>query len=36
LHFVFGQNYLRMEQAFRLIKSVKPELIKDTKFFVNC
>ena len=35
LHFVFGQNYLRMEQAFRLIKSVKPELIKNTKFFVN-
>ena len=35
LHFVFGQNYLRMEQAFRLIKSVKPELIKNTQFFVN-
>lgn len=35
LHFVFGQNYLRMEQAFRLIKSVKPELVNGVKFFVN-
>lgn len=35
LHFAFGQNFQRIEQALRLIKSVRPELINTTKVFMN-
>jgi hypothetical protein len=35
LHFVLGQDFYRIEQVVRLIKSVKPELINVTKFFIN-
>lgn len=35
VHFAFGQNFQRIEQALRLIKSVRPELIKTTKVFIN-
>ena len=35
VHFAFGQKFQRIEQALRLIKSVRPELIKTTKVFIN-
>ena len=35
VHFAFDQNFQRIEQALRLIKSVRPELIKTTKVFIN-
>ncbi len=35
LHFVLGQDFYRIEQVLRLIKSVKPELINNVKCFVN-
>ena len=35
VHFAFCQNFQRIEQALRLIKSVRPELIKTTKVFIN-
>lgn len=35
IHLAFGQNFQRIEQALRLIKSMRPELIKTTKVFIN-
>ena len=35
VHFAFDQNFQRIEQALRLIKSMRPELIKTTKVFIN-
>ena len=35
LHFVTGKNPVRVEQAMRLVQSVRPELAPRVKFFVN-
>lgn len=35
LHFAFGPNFMRIEQALRLVQSVRPELEKKLKFWVN-
>ncbi len=36
LHFVFGPNFMRIEQALRLTHSVKPELDNRLCFWLNC
>ena len=35
LHFAFGPNFMRIEQALRLVQSVRPELVGRLKFWVN-
>lgn len=35
LHFAFGPNFLRIEQALRLVKIMQPSLMKNMRFFVN-
>lgn len=35
LHFYFGADFMRIEQARRLVESIRPELAKKVKFFVN-
>lgn len=35
LHFVLGQDFCRIEQVLRLIKSEKPQLLNRARFFVN-
>ena len=35
LHFVIGKNPARAEQAARLVKSVRPDLYQNLRFFVN-
>ena len=35
LHFYFGADFMRIEQAKRLVESIRPELAKKVKFFVN-
>lgn len=35
LHFAFGQNFMRIEQVWRLVESVKPGLMQRVKFLVN-
>lgn len=35
LHFAFGPNLFRAEQAIRLVEIIKPDLMKGLKFFVN-
>lgn len=35
LHFAFGPNFMRIEQALRLVQSVKPQLNKRLKFWLN-
>ena len=35
LHFAFGANFMRIEQAWRLVEKVKPDLISRVKFFIN-
>ena len=35
LHFAFGQNFMRIEQVWRLVESMKPELMQRVKFLVN-
>lgn len=35
LHFYFGPNFMRIEQTGRLIQSLRPGLMKNTRFFVG-
>ena len=35
LHFILGHDFCRIEQVLRLMKSVRPELVQITKFFIN-
>ncbi len=35
LHFVFGSNFMRIEQAYRLVQCMQPGLIKKLKFWGN-
>jgi hypothetical protein len=35
LHFALGRNFVRIEQAARLIQVMQPQLAKKMKFFVN-
>lgn len=35
LQFMLGQNKDRMEQVYRLVKSMKPQLLPNLKFFIN-
>ena len=35
LHFAFGPNFMRIEQAWRLVECMKPVLIPRVKFFVS-
>ncbi len=35
LHFAFGPNFMRIEQVVRLIESMRPDLLKGVKFWVN-
>jgi len=35
LHFAFGPNFMRIEQAIRLVQVMKPNLMNRLKFFVN-
>ncbi len=35
LHFALGPNFMRIEQAKRLVEMIKPELLGGLKFFVN-
>ena len=35
LHFAFGRNFLRIEQAYRLVETMRPKLLDKIKFFVN-
>lgn len=35
LHFAFGPNFMRIEQAWRLVESMRPELLCGVKFFIN-
>lgn len=34
LHFVFGAKIMRIEQVGRLVQSLRPDLMKNTRFFV--
>jgi len=33
LHFALGQNFIRMEQAMRLVQKMRPELMQKIRFF---
>ena len=35
LHFAFGPNFMRIEQTLRLVQTVKPQLSKQLKFWLN-
>lgn len=35
LDFAFGDNAMRIEQAWRLVTSVRPQLMERTRFFIN-
>ncbi|MDE6477732.1 MAG: hypothetical protein K2L94_00610 [Alphaproteobacteria bacterium] len=35
LHFALGNNFMRMEQAWRLIQKMRPKLADGVRFFVN-
>lgn len=36
LHFALGQNFLRIDQAHRLVQKMCPEISERAKFFINC
>lgn len=36
LHFIFGNNYDRIDQVIRLVESMKPELSDKLHFFLEC
>ena len=36
LHFMLGQDFCRIEQVLRLIKTEMPQLEKQVRFFVSC
>lgn len=35
LHFALGNNFLRIEQAYRLVQKIRPELLSGIRFFIN-
>ena len=35
LHFALGNNFVRMEQALRLVAAIRPQLMERMSFFVT-
>lgn len=35
LHFMLGKNSERIEQAYRLVQALRPDLLSDVRFFIN-
>lgn len=35
LHFAFGPNFMRIEQAARLVQVMRPELVRGMRFWIN-